>query len=182
MKQDLKTLSKMLSYLLRHNPGSIGLTLDPQGWALIDDILQKSEHSVTRAQILEVVILSDKQRFALSDGATRIRANQGHSFAVDLGLTPKTPPDILYHGTSEASLPFIMQQGLLRQERQHVHLSSDQETARTVGARYGKPVVLIISSGEMFLDNYVFYQSQNGVWLTQHVMPKYLGQPLNLCL
>jgi putative RNA 2'-phosphotransferase len=43
--------------------------------------------------------------------------------------------------------------------------------ALTVGRRRGKAVALPIAVADMVRDGIVFYRSQNGVWLTDHVPP-----------
>lgn len=170
--------SKLLSYVLRHRPDSIGLALDARGWAAVDDVLvclKASGHAVDRALLERVVAQNDKQRFAFSEDGTRIRASQGHSIAVDLGLAPEAPPDLLYHGTASRFLKSIWSAGLRASGRHHVHLSKDVDTARRVGARHGFPVVLRIDAQRMHADGMVFYRSDNGVWLTEAVLPRYLS-------
>ncbi|TCL10250.1 putative RNA 2'-phosphotransferase [Shimia isoporae] len=173
-KDNLKTTSKYLSYILRHAPDSIGLNLDARGWARTDDLIEKSEHPLTRELIAEVVSTNAKQRFALSEDGNHIRANQGHSIQVDLALAEKAPPETLFHGTAEKHLASIRRDGLVKGSRHHVHLSSDTATATSVGGRHGKPVVLTVNSGDMARSGTVFYQSDNGVWLVDHVPPKFL--------
>lgn len=180
MAQDLKQLSKFLSLILRHEPGKIGLTLDEAGWADVDELLAKlSKHgkAISRQQLEQVVAENDKQRFRFNEDGTRIRANQGHSIAVDLALTPQVPPDILYHGTATRFLDAIRREGLTRQSRQQVHLTADQATARKVGQRHGKAVILTVDAAAMAHAGHLFYQSDNGVWLTDHVPVAYLTLP-----
>ena len=170
--------SKFLSYALRHRPDDVGLALDAHGWAEVADVLRAARahgHSLDRTALERIVRESDKQRFAL-DG-DRIRANQGHSVAVDLGLSPAAPPETLYHGTSQRALPAILNDGLQRQSRHHVHLSADAETARAVGARHGAPVVLAVRAGAMSRAGWAFYRSANGVWLADAVPPEFLDEP-----
>ena len=169
--------SKLLSYVLRHRPDSIGLALDTQGWAAVDDLLAHlgaSGHVVDRALLERVVAENDKQRFAFSADRTRIRASQGHSVAVDLALDPTAPPDVLYHGTASRFLKSILASGLRAAGRHHVHLSADADSARRVGARHGFPAVLRVDAARMRDDGIVFYLSDNGVWLTGVVSPRYL--------
>ncbi len=177
MNSDQKSISKFLSYVLRHDPQSIGLRLDPQGWADIDELLIRAGRPLTQEQILRVVATNDKQRFALSPDGSRIRANQGHSIDVDLNLPPAAPPETLYHGTSIDALPMIRAQGLQPRSRQHVHLSLDTETAQKVGQRHGKPAVLTVASGAMHRDGHVFFQAENGVWLSAHIPAQHLSFP-----
>ena len=166
--------SKFLSFILRHNPGEIGLQLDPEGWALVDDLIRKARRGLSRELIEQVVASNDKKRFALSDDGLYIRAVQGHSIAVDLGLEPIEPPAFLYHGTAQRFLSSILNEGLLPQNRQFVHLSLNEENARKVGQRHGKPVVLTIRAVELHQSGQKFYQAENGVWLTDKVGPSHL--------
>lgn len=170
-------ISKYLSKHLRHTPDRLGLTLAPGGWVEVEPLLAAcaAHHfPLTRAELDEVVARSDKQRFSFDETKTRIRANQGHSVAVDLQLEPQTPPEVLYHGTGEASVPAILRSGLHKMSRHHVHLSSDVETARKVGMRHGRPVVLAIDAAAMQQAGLTFYRSDNGVWLADEVPPSYL--------
>lgn len=171
MKKDLIYKSKFLSLVLRHKPEQIGLVLDSNGWANVDEILQKMEIDFSVLQ--EIVDTNDKKRFSFNEDESKIRANQGHSIQVDVQLEEKEPPEVLYHGTASRFLESIKDQGLTKQKRQYVHLSKDEDTAIKVGQRHGKPAILIVSSKLMFDNGYKFYLSINGVWLTDHVPIKY---------
>ncbi|MBW4441098.1 MAG: RNA 2'-phosphotransferase [Plectolyngbya sp. WJT66-NPBG17] len=173
----LVRISKYLSKHLRHAPERIELTLAIGGWVNVDDLLSACaahQFPITRAELEEVVATSDKQRFSFDETKTRIRANQGHSVDVDLELQPQIPPDVLYHGTSEQSVPAILQSGLHMMSRHHVHLSKDVETARKVGMRHGRPVILAIAATAVQQAGFTFYCSDNGVWLVDQVPPQYL--------
>jgi putative RNA 2'-phosphotransferase len=177
METPIPTSSKFLSLVLRHQPHLIGLSLDEQGWASVEELLhrvQQSGRELLPEQLQSIVANCPKQRFRFSEDGLRIRANQGHSLPIELGLAPQVPPQRLYHGTAEATLESIRQQGLLRQSRHHVHLSSDPISARTVGMRHGKPRVLGIRALQMHQNGHLFYQSDNGVWLTETVPVEYL--------
>ncbi|MBO0798509.1 MAG: RNA 2'-phosphotransferase [Blastocatellia bacterium] len=169
--------SKFLSLVLRHQPEKIGLKLDAAGWVQVDQLLEACRShgfSLTKDELDAVVANNDKQRFTFSEDGLRIRANQGHSIEVELGYQPVTPPDELYHGTVERFLRSILESGLSKGKRHHVHLSANLETAQKVGARRGRPVILKVMSGQMHRDGHLFYCSQNGVWLTDKVPPQYL--------
>lgn len=180
MNKDRATsISKYLSLVLRHDPAAAGVMLDAEGWVRVADLLDgaaRHGHSFTRAELEEVVQKNEKQRFAFNADGQRIRANQGHSVSVDLGLTPETPPEILYHGTVEHFVPSIMEKGLDKRDRQHVHLSLDINTATRVGSRRGEPVILKIAAANMHADGFQFYCSANGVWLTERVPPQYISR------
>ena len=177
MKRSLVQASKFMSFILRHKPETIGLILDPQGWAVVDEIVklsQKSATPLTKVLIQKVVQTSDKQRFMFSEDGLRIRANQGHSVSADLSLTPQEPPLALFHGTASQFLDSIIRNGLKPGSRQHVHLSLDYQTASKVGQRHGVPVVLAIRARNMHLAGFAFYLSDNGVWLIQSVPPEFI--------
>ncbi|MGW0565819.1 RNA 2'-phosphotransferase [Streptomyces tauricus] len=171
-------VSKYVSKHLRHQPERIGLTLDDGGWVEIDTLMAAAAahgFPFTRGELDHVVAHNDKRRFAIE--GTRIRASQGHSVEVDLGLPSATPPAHLYHGTVARSLDAIRAEGLRPMNRHDVHLSADRETATRVGARRGRPVVLSVDAGAMSRDGHVFTVSANGVWLTAAVPPRYLRFP-----
>ena len=167
--RDAVRRSKRLSYVLRHAPDSVGLTLDAAGWVDVDALLEAL--GWTRAELEQVVASNDKRRFALDETGTRLRASQGHSVAVDLGYAAQTPPPVLFHGTAERNLPAIEAEGLRPGRRHAVHLSPDAVTARAVGARHGRPVVLRVDAEAMARDGAVFTRSANGVWLVDAVPP-----------
>ncbi|MFF9312059.1 RNA 2'-phosphotransferase [Streptomyces sp. NPDC014748] len=171
-------VSKYLSKHLRHQPERIGLTLDEGGWVAVDALIAAAAahgFPFTRDELDRVVAANDKQRFAI-DGDL-IRASQGHTVEVDLGLPPATPPPYLYHGTVARYVEPIRAEGLRPMNRHDVHLSPDRETATRVGARRGRPVVLFVDAAAMHRDGHVFHVSANGVWLTRAVPPQYLRFP-----
>ena len=173
----LTRVSKYLSLHLRHRPDALGLTPRTGGWVPVDDLLRAaSRHGfpIGRDELVELVRTSDKQRFAFDESGTRIRANQGHSVAVDLELEPLAPPPVLYHGTGHRAVSTIIAEGLRKMSRHHVHLSPNRDTARRVGARHGKPAIFAVDAAGMVRDGHVFYRSANGVWLTDSVPPRYL--------
>lgn len=176
MKNNDVRISKLLSYVLRHKPQSIGLSLDAEGWAKIDDLISKSSKiKITREDISRVVKNNDKKRFIISGDGDSIRANQGHSINVDLGLKPVTPPASLFHGTATRFWPSIEKEGLRKMNRQHVHLSEDADTAAKVGARHGKLKSIVVNSDAMAAAGHLFYISENGVWLTENVPPQFIS-------
>lgn len=174
--------SKMLARWLRHRPDAIDIKLDKNGWTNVADLIAKAAAAgtpITHAELVQIVAESDKQRFTLSEDRLRIRAAQGHSVAVDLNLPAKKPPPVLYHGTVRQFLASIRKHGLVSGRRQDVHLSATRETAESVGARRGKPVVLVIETFPMVRDGYQFRCADNGVWLVSSVPPKYVRFPKN---
>ncbi len=174
-----KKTSKFLSYVLRHHPELINLNLDENGWANVDELITKSTNDsqdFTFEELDEIVQTNDKKRFIFNEDKTRIRANQGHSIDINLALIPQQPPEFLYHGTAQSNIEYILEKGIEKRSRQHVHLSQDKETATKVGMRHGKPIILTINTQKMFDDGIEFYLSENNVWLTDFVDATYILQ------
>ncbi len=172
----LKETSKFISLILRHKPEAIGITLDEHGWANVDELIAgiAKTQPIDMTMLEQIVAEDEKQRYSFNEDKTLIRANQGHSIPVDVELEEKEPPEILYHGTGAKYVSSIDEQGLMPKSRLYVHLSSDEDTAKKVGQRHGKPVIYVVKSGKMFCDGYKFYKSVNGVWLTKEVPLSYL--------
>ncbi len=170
---DLKKTGIFISLILRHKPDVIGISLDEHGWAnvqeLISGINKTKGYNIDIPMLEEIVRTDNKQRYSFNEDRSKIRANQGHSINVDVELKEAVPPEILYHGTGEKYVDSINAEGLKPKSRLYVHLSKDVETAVTVGSRHGKSVVYTVASGEMFRHGYIFYLSENGVWLTKNV-------------
>ncbi len=177
-EKEIKRISKFLSLLLRHQPETIGLNLDQNGWADVEELIHKSKKRrmyFSSSDLEKVVEENDKQRFSFNQDKSKIRANQGHSIKnINLEFEAIEPPENLYHGTVEKFLESINTSGLQKISRQHVHLSEDLITATKVGRRRGKPIILVINSGLMFREGYEFYKSKNGVWLTDKVPSKFI--------
>ena len=172
---NLTKVSKYISLILRHKPETIGITLDKHGWAKVDKLIKGvSEKYPIDMDILEEIVQTDeKQRYSFNEDKTLIRANQGHSVIVDLGLEAVRPPKCLYHGTGKKYTESINKNGLIHKSRQYVHLSSDFITAVSVGERHGIPIIYVIDSDRMYQDGFLFFQSENGVWLTDRVPAEY---------
>lgn len=169
--------SKFMSYVLRHNPDKYGMDMDKQGWVSAQQMLQVlilEGHPTTLEKLKQLVSTNNKKRFEFSDDMLRIRASQGHSVKVDLGYKPQVPPDTLYHGTAERFEGSIAREGLKKQNRHHVHLSDNRDTAIAVGKRHGKPVLCLVNAKRMHEDGFSFTKSTNGVWLVDRVPTNYI--------
>lgn len=178
--KQLTKLSRFLSYVLRHKPEEINLSLDSEGYADITQLITltniHTDYNLTHSILDYIVSTDSKQRYSYDDTKTKIRANQGHSIPVDLNLTPTIPPDILYHGTSKRFLNSILSDGLKPMSRQYVHLSSDSTIAAMVGKRHGdSPIIFMIETKPLIESGYQFYLSENKVWLTDYIPAKYLS-------
>jgi len=168
-----------MSLVLRHKPEVINIELSEEGWVDTSLLLQNMNahgKKIDFDTLCDIVDQNDKQRFRFNGDKTQIRANQGHSIKIELGYSPVIPPEILYHGTATRFLSSIMEQGILKGNRHHVHLSASEETAVSVGQRHGKVVVLKVKAKEMMETGYLFYESDNHVWLTDHIPAEFLSE------
>ena len=178
--KQLTKLSRFLSYILRHKPEEINLSLDSEGYADINQLITltniHTDYNLTHSILDQIVSTDSKHRYSYDDTKTKIRADQGHFIPVDLNLTAQVPPEILYHGTSKRFLNSILSDGLKPMSRQYVHLSSDSTTAAMVGKRHGdSPIIFMIETKPLIDSGYKFYLSGNKVWLTDYIPAKYLS-------
>ncbi len=172
-------ISKFIALILRHEPEVIGISLDEHGWTDVGELLKglsMTKYRIEMADLERIVEEDEKTRYSFNEDMTKIRANQGHSVAVDVELEKKEPPEVLWHGTAERFSEAIEKEGLKPMSRLYVHLSADYDTAVKVGQRHGKPAVFTVSSGKMAENGYEFFLSENGVWLTKEVPPEYLDR------
>lgn len=170
---NLTKISRYISLILRHKPEEIGITLDEHGWANVNELLNGVNIDISTLE--QIVATDDKQRYSFNEDKTLIRANQGHSIPVDVELDEVEPPEYLWHGTGEKYMQGISQMGLIPKSRLYVHLSSDTETALSVGKRHGVPTIYRVAAQDMYKDGFKFYLSKNGVWLTKNVPVEYLS-------
>ena len=179
MPSDHVKLSKTISHALRHEPQLYNLILDEAGWVyldlLIDALRAKGWNNLQLADILSIVEKAEKKRFQILDG--RIRAYYGHSVEEKIVKQQQVPPEVLYHGTSADSVSSIMDQGLLSMSRQYVHLSEDTATARIVAGRRknSETSILTILARQAYDDGTPFYREENGIWLSEPILPKYIS-------
>lgn len=179
MNKTDKSISKFLSLILRHRPQMVGIELGKNGWVETEELLnaiQKNGRNISLEDVRRVVATNDKQRFAFNEDESLIRANQGHSVKIELNYDAVKPPRVLYHGTAEKYMNGIRREGLRKMRRHHVHLSSSIETASKVGVRHGRLVLLQVDAEGMYKSGIVFYCSENGVWLTEHVPPQFISE------
>ncbi|MEP6755777.1 MAG: RNA 2'-phosphotransferase [Chthonomonadales bacterium] len=165
-----------MSLWLRHKPERAGLTLNPEGWVELSDLLvalESRELAVT-AEDLEQIARQDAQhRFEVERGM--IRARFGHT--VDLGVAPHPgmPPKILYHGTQRRYVDDILANGLSPMKRQFVNLSPDKVLARLDGSRRAQPASLIQVDGHAAYEAGVkFYPRGKDVWMSDPIPAAYL--------
>lgn len=165
--------SKELSYILRHNPGKYGLKPDEYGYVKVNELLAVCK--ITFEELNEIV--DSNTRFFYNSDYSKIRAAHGHSYPVK-PVTQQLPPPIpLYHGTAKDTYEkFIKKQGIKKMNRTYVHLSEKEDDARRIGSRHGKPVVIVLDTKQMFADGYKFFKSEDNVWLTSDISPKYIKE------
>ncbi len=172
MDKKVARAGKYMSLLLRHTPEKEHLDMDRYGWVPVKQLISRLD--ITMSDLEEIVEENNKQRFSFSEDKSKIRANQGHSVDIDLQLIEQKPQKILFHGTATKYLTSIYKDGLIKGNRQHVHLSDNEETATQVGSRHGNVYILLVAAEKMYDDGYKFYKSDNGVWLTDFVPREYI--------
>lgn len=177
---DYISLSREVSYALRHAPWKYELELDEQGFVPVSQLLdalnesKAREREVTEGDLAEMISLSEKKRHEIVDG--RIRALYGHTTPQKIEKTAAEPPAVLYHGTAHRFLDAILSEGLKPMTRQYVHLSADVDTAADVGSRRDpEPVILTVDARLAAREGLRFYIGNDKVWLADRVPAKYLG-------
>ena len=157
-------LSKFIALILRHQPSAAEITLDENGWAQTSALIagvNKTGRVLDMPLLKQIVNTDENGRYSFNADFTKIRANQGHSVNVCVEMERRVPPPELFHGTAERFLE-----------------SADAKTAFKVGARHGKPAVLVIDARAMSAEGFVFHLSANGVWQSQDIPPRYIKNVL----
>lgn len=177
--QRLVRLSKLLSLILRHDPGQFGISLDPEGYASLQDVLRAVQGRIPDASESELIavvntIEPDKRRFTIDED--EIRANYGHSLTQRIDHERAMPPPTLWHGTTESATAAILRDGISPMKRQYVHLTISLDLARRIGARRGVPTILTVSALAAHLDGVAFYRANDSFWLADFVPTKYLSR------
>ena len=160
-----------------------GLHMDEHGWVEVEELLHNvTKYPLTRQLLEEIVTEDKKDRYQFSEDGRKIRCCQGHFLPwVDLGLEPVQPPDVLYHGTTAEAAQQIMENGRIdKMRRNHVHMQADTAKAwQSARRRRGKTgVLLVIDAKAMGEAGYLFYRSENQVWLTDHVPAAFIREIL----
>jgi putative RNA 2'-phosphotransferase len=169
--------SRRLSFWLRHKPERGGLTLSPEGWVSLDDLIAAFEREgepMDRATLLNIIRLDLKGRFEVE--GDRVRARYGHSVELEEEPHPGMPPATLYHGTAQRFVHRILEGGLRPMKRQYVHLSPDKKTAREVGRRRDQnPAILLIDAHKAHESGVKFYPRGKGIWLSDPIPAQFLS-------
>jgi len=174
----LKSLSKQMAWILRHEAERLGMQIDPEGYVSMEEllaVLRRTDAQVTEEMVRAVVgeMEQRKQRFGiLGDG---IRANYGHSLEMRIEHTQAAPVEVLFHGTTIAAQPNILLEGLRPMQRQYVHLTPDAALARLVGSRHGKPSLLSVDAARAHAEGVAFFKANRNFWLAAYVPAQYLS-------
>ncbi|KII87268.1 hypothetical protein PLICRDRAFT_69694, partial [Plicaturopsis crispa FD-325 SS-3] len=174
-------MSKKLSWILRHGAESEGLTMRPDGYVRVSELLKNRKmRSLNFQQLEEIVKTNDKQRYSMlyepdgtgSEHSWWIKANQGHSLkAVKLELQEITSADeipMAVHGTRKHAWRSIETQGLSRMNRNHIHLAQGVGGKNVIsGMRKSSDVLIYIDVQKALNSGIRFFLSDNGVVLTE---------------
>ncbi|CAN6469340.1 unnamed protein product [Victoria cruziana] len=181
----IDALGRLLTRILRHMASELNLEMGADGYVKVNDLLKlnlKTYANVplrlhTVDEVQETVRRDNKQRFSLQEenGELLIRANQGHTLAnikSESLLKPILSADevpVCVHGTYKKNLESILQTGLKRMTRIHVHFScglpSDGEVIS--GMRRDVNVLIFLDVAKALEDGMKFYISDNKVILTE---------------
>jgi len=172
-----ESLSRFLSYILRHAPHEFDLVLDHNGFVSLDMLLAAISAEprwkwVRKEDLLNLIASSPRRRFEIKDG--RIRALYGHTALRIRSYRSVIPPEHLYHGTARRFSSGIECSGLLPSRRAFVHLSRSVEDALTVGKRRDhNPVVYKILALTAHREGIQFFYAGD-VYLSHFVPARYL--------
>ena len=169
-------LSKLMAFILRHDPEQFGLKMNEDGFVSLADLVEaigQKRRWVTEEHIRDIVESSEKKRFEIR--GEWIRASYGHSRDVQHVGEEREPPEFLYHGTAREFAAKILQEGLWPMGRRYVHLSTTLEAAWQVGRRRDpRAVVLLIRAHEAAGAGVRFFLAGD-LYLTAHVPSAHLA-------
>lgn len=181
-----RKISTFLCQLLRHNPEKANIELNEEGWTSVPilvsninefckrDLKKNKLEQLFLQDIIDIFYADKKHRYFKIGDFDFIRCDQGHSHpSVKIKYDRIKLEHDIFHGTATKFIDSIMQEGLLPQKRQYVHLSKDRETAVTVGKRHSgteEPVILRIKK-DTPID---FFITGNGVYHALAIPPEFL--------
>eukprot|EP00435_Cladocopium_sp_Y103_P064226 s679_g25.t3 len=180
---DNDSVSKWLTYVLRHGASEEDVYMDKHGYVSVDQLiaLREKEFGKTTSlyQIRLVVETCPKQRFEIwedeqNSGKTWVRATQGHSISKvqDTVHRPLRSADDLgneepVHGTFLHSWLKIRHEGLKTMGRNHIHMCMGLPGTGVIsGMREDADVAIYINVALAMQSGICFVQSSNGVILT----------------
>lgn len=180
----MQRLTRLLTYVLRHEPGACGLMLSAEGWIDLDLLASSIRNSnpcwaeVTESSIRSLAETQDRFQIA----GNKIRCTYGHSVG---GITvgdEALPPNTLFHATKAALFPAIRREGLKPFQRNHVHLTSDWDYAISIRTLHdsntARGVILAVNSGGATDHGIKFLRATRSVWLSGPIPASFL----KLCL
>jgi 2'-phosphotransferase len=187
----LYNASRKLTKILRHQVLDFGLDMDSEGYIKLNDIISiglKEFKDLEIEHFVNIVENNNKKRLDLklnSDGIYLIRANQGHSDSIgkhlsdDLAFeTINTPLEEIFHGTERKFLESILQDGLNKMSRSHIHLVENIDREKQIsGFKKISNILIKVDMKQCMEDGMIFYRSKNDVILTKGfdgiIDPKY---------
>ena len=180
--RDRLRLSKLTSYILRHDPKCIGLSIDKGGWIPISKLVRAIKERwihkelyqwVTEEHIIALAELDPRGRFEVRNGM--IRARYGHNKALDISIEyiEDNKVKTLYHGTVKDNVKSILSYGIMPMKRKYVHLAIDVSIACEIGGRHGRNAVYIIVDAECLRrEGHKVMIASKVIRLTDYVPPK----------
>ncbi|KAL2514971.1 RNA 2'-phosphotransferase [Forsythia ovata] len=184
-KDKIDALGRLLTRILRHMASELKLDMRNDGYVKVQDLLKLNLktfaniplHSHTIDDVTEAVRKDKKQRFSLleENGEVLIRANQGHTIATvetESLLKPILSPEevsVCVHGTYKKNLESILEHGLKRMKRLHVHFSCGLPTDGDIisGMRRDVNLLIFLDVRKALKDGMKLYMSDNKVILTE---------------
>ena len=176
-------LGRLMKDILRHKAKDTPYKISPDGWMAVEDVLSYANSfegnpglDYDEAAVRQEVAENPKRRFQLHDtnAGTFIRAAQGHTMhgvGEEIGtlLTRATAPAVAVHGTFHRDLDKILQEGLSRMGRHHVHLARGLLGERGVvsGMRKNTEVYVWVNVHAAMDSGIRFFESENGVILCE---------------
>lgn len=184
-KDKIDALGRLLTRILRHMASELNLNMRSDGYVRVQDLLKLNMktfaniplRSHTIDDIREAVRKDNKQRFGLleENGELLIRANQGHTVTIvesESLLKPILSAEevtVCVHGSYKRNLESILESGLKRMKRLHVHFSCGLPMDGEVisGMRRDVNLLIFLDVRKALEDGMKLYISDNKVILTE---------------
>lgn len=180
-EDELNHLGRLMAGILRHFPEKFDVTVDEQGWADVNELVdaiksRRNRFHWLRSRHIHAVVTTDpKGRYQVE--GEEVRATYAHSIEVDLDLPSDDVPETLYYPVAEEEVDLILERGLTPTDRQKVHLSKTYESAMAAGVhRADNPIILQVNSDEATRDGIRIMQAGKTVYVTDEVPAEYLSR------
>ncbi|MEQ1891966.1 MAG: RNA 2'-phosphotransferase, partial [Planctomycetota bacterium] len=166
----IERITRSLAFMLRHQPETFDLELDPFGFADLDDVVhalnERLGEPVEEDDVREAVRSGDRPRYEIQEG--RIRALYGHSIPVEPGPSSK-PPESLYVAVPERELERARRFGLRGGRRRFLHLAITPEDAAESGRRAAQDYsILTVRALDAWEEGISFFD-RIALWLAEEV-------------